>query len=805
LIFLIFGISTLCQSMPAWENGTEIRGRVTDSKGDPLKGANVTVIETGKGVITGINGTYSISNIKPGTYSIRFSFIGYETQIHTVNLETEIILNVSLAGNVTVTGDVIVRATRAGENAPLAFTNISREMIREQNSGQDIPYVLSLTPSLVETSEAGNGIGYTNLRVRGTDASRINVTIDGIPLNDPESQQVFWVDLPDLASSVENIQIQRGVGTSSNGAGAFGASINIQTRGIEESPYAEINTSAGSYNTFKSNLEIGSGLLNNKFAFQMRLSDIRSDGYIERTGSKHSSAFLNGVYRTEKSMFKINILLGKEHTGIGWWGVPAEMLNINRRFNPAGQYTDEYGVTQFYSNESDNYVQNHFQLIYTRKLNNSLLLHTALHYTRGEGYYEEYKEDISLSDYGLPEIISGGSIINQSDLIQRKWLANDFYGMVYSLNFSKDKIEANFGGGLNYYSGDHYGRIIWMENPGDIEKDHQWYFNTGDKKEVSFYGKMNYKVLPGLNLFGDMQYRFIGYNMKGPDDDLIELNQNHRYNFFNPKMGLSYSLNQRRDMFLSFSVANREPARADFKEAAGDPSAMPKPERLFDIEAGYKTMTDKISWGINLFDMIYKDQLVPTGELSNVGYPILTNVKRSYRAGIEFTGTVIPFSLVEWDFNITLSKNKIPDFTEFYVDYNSTEGTSEYKSLNLGTVDISYSPSVIGSSDLSFTVYQRLKVHLLSKYVGKQYFDNTMNKTRMLNPYFVNNLRIDFEPVIGKMKSTEFQLLVNNILNSKYISNAYGGNWYEDGIEKTWAYYFPQAGLNFLARVRFKF
>ena len=449
-----------------------------------------------------------------GSYSIRFSFIGYEPQIRTVNLENDIILDIVLEEKALMTEDVIIKATRAGEHAPLAYTNISREVIMKHNTGQDLPFLLSLTPSLVETSEAGNGVGYTSLRIRGTDASRINVTIDGIPLNDAESQQVFWVDLPDLASSVDNIQIQRGVGTSSNGAGAFGASVNIQTKGIERKPFAEINSSAGSFYTFKNSLAAGTGLLSDKFAFQMRYSDIRSDGYIERTGSEHNSAFLSGIYRTEKSLLKANILLGKEHTGIGWWGVPGEVLPVDRRFNPAGEYTDENGITQYYDNESDNYTQNHFQLIYTTKINNILSFHTALHYTKGAGYYEEYKEDRSLSDYGLPDIVQGGTTITTTDLIQRKWLSNDFYGLIYSVGYNNKKLEANLGGGFNLYSGDHFGRIIWMTNPGNTGMDQQWYLNNGEKGEMNLYGKANYSLSQRFTLFGDLQYRYIKYELQ---------------------------------------------------------------------------------------------------------------------------------------------------------------------------------------------------------------------------------------------------------------------------------------------------
>ena len=692
-----------------------------------------------------------------------------------------------------------------GANAPLAYTNVPHEVITNRNAAQDLPYLLSLTPSLVETSEAGNGVGYTSLRIRGTDAGRINVTVDGIPLNDAESQQVFWVDLPDLASSVDNIQIQRGVGTSSNGAGAFGASINIQTKGIETKPFAELNTTAGSFNTFKNSLALGTGLLNNTLAFQMRVSDIKSDGFIKRTGSRHTSAFLSGIIRTENSLLKANVLLGKEHTGIGWWGVPSEMLPVDRRYNPAGEYTDENGIVHYYGNESDNYTQNHFQLLYTRKISNKIAFNTALHYTKGKGYYEEYKEDRPLSEYGLPDINTGGTTITSSDLIQRKWLSNDFYGIIWSLGYNYKKLDATFGGGLNYYAGDHFGRIIWMKYPGSTEMDHQWYLNKGDKGERNFYGKTNYQLSSKISLFADLQYRFINYDMRGPDDDLKILDQSHRFNFFNPKAGVFFSAGNGSQVYFSVSVANREPSRADFKEASGDPGATPKPERLYDLEAGYKLRSEKTSFAANLYGMIYKDQLVPTGELSNVGYPISTNVDKSYRTGIELTAGLFPARFIDLNLNLTLSRNKISDFTEYYIDYISSDGSSEYKSRKLGLVDIAYSPSVLGSSDLAFMPWKAVKIHLISKYVGRQYFDNTMSKERMIDPYFVNNMRLDFEPVSGKIKGTQFQILVNNILNTKYESNAYGGNWFEDGTENTWSYYFPQAGTSFMIRLGLRF
>jgi iron complex outermembrane receptor protein len=781
-----------------------ISGRVTDADGKALAGAAISVENTNLGVTSDQNGSYSVTGLQAGKYTLRYSFIGYETKTQEINLEKSVTINISLAPATFMKEEVLVNATRAGEHSPLAYSVIGREALKKFSTAQDMPYLLSLTPSLVETSEAGNGVGYTSLRIRGTDANRVNVTVDGIPLNDPESQQVFWVDLPDLASSVDNIQIQRGVGTSSNGAGSFGATVSIQTLNPENDPVAEVSTSYGSFNTMKNMISAGTGMLGGKFAFQMRYSDIRSNGYIYRTGSNHRSAYLGGVYRTERSRLKANIILGEEHTGIGWWGVPKDSLATNRTYNPAGEYTDESGLTKYYSNESDNYKQDHYQLIYSFKASEDLALNAALHYTKGKGYYEEYRDDQALADYGIAPFSIGGEEINTTDLIRRKWLDNDFFGTVYSLSYRKNRTELIFGGGLNRYLGGHFGTVIWMRNAGPSEKDYQWYHNNSVKDEFSTYAKLNFDLSEKLKLYGDLQYRFINYSMKGPDDDLKSITQEHSFRFFNPTAGLFYSITPKQDAWLSFSVANREPTREDFKEASGDASATPKPETLYDTEAGYKFNGEKANISVNLYGMIYKDQLVPTGQLSDVGYSIMTNVDKSYRMGMEFTGNIRITSSLNLGSSLTLSRNKIRNFTEYYTDYNTNDWSEQYLSRNLGLVDIAYSPSVIWSNDLS---WQKgiLGIHLISKFVGKQYFDNTKSEKRSIDPYFVNNLRLDISPNISNLKHVDIQLFINNILNETYENNAYGGNWYENGNEKTWSYYFPQAGINYMVRVGIKF
>ncbi len=805
LIIVVFlTVLPIVASAPP-ENGSVIRGKITDSSGNALAGATVTIYNTFLGVHSGSDGNYSFTALKDGIYRLSFSFIGYKPQVHEIVLKGEAVLNITLEEQPFSVGEVIVSGVRAGNKSPLAYTTLDSTVISKLNSGQDIPFLLSLTPSLVETSDAGNGIGYTNLRIRGTDASRINITIDGIPVNDAESQQVFWVDLPDIASSIDNIQVQRGAGTSSNGSGAFGGTVSLQTRNPENEPFAAVSSSAGSFNTFKKMITAGTGLLADRFAFQLRYSELKSDGYIERTGSKHRSAYFSGIYRSGRSLLKTNIILGEEHTGIGWEGVPKEMLSVDRRYNPAGEYTDDNGLIHYYGNETDNYWQDHFQLIYSLKLNEYLNLSTALHYTKGKGYYEEYNDNNPLSDYGLPGITIGDSTVTSMDNITRKWLSNDFYGFIYTLKYKKDKLELTSGGGGNYYSGEHFGRIIWMQYAGNNQSDYQWYFNTGTKSELNLFGKADYSVNNRLSIFGDLQYRYILYRMRGIDDNQVDLGQVHNFNFFNPKAGIFYSVNPNQDAYLSFSVANREPSRADFKEATGDPSATPGPETLYDSEMGYKIRGNKFSGSLNLYAMYYKDQLVPTGQLSNVGYPISTNVAKSHRLGIELNAGLKPLSFLSWNINLTLSRNKIRDFVEYYNDYDTITGITAYKNKDLGTVDIAYSPSVTGVSDLAFRISKNASAHFISKYVGRQFFDNTMSSERMLDPYFINNLRFDFDPAIPKIKNTEIQLLINNIFNASYESNAYGGNYFESGVEKSWSYYFPQAGINWMIRASITF
>jgi len=812
-----------------------VNGSVKNLNGEPLIGANIFIKEINKGVATNENGVFNFMSVAPNNYTFIVSYIGYkslETKIKKDELEDLVFV---LETNNFMSEEVIVTATRAGSKTPMAINNLNKEEIEKNNTGADVPFILSSIPSLVETSESGLGIGFTSMRIRGIDPTRINVTINGIPYNDSESQGVYWVNLPDITSSVQDIQIQRGVGSSTNGAGAFGATVNLRTKSLHTEAYSEINSSFGSYNTMKNSIQLGTGLINNHFSFDARLSKVQTDGYVDYTSSDHESFFVSGTYSANKTLIKANIFRGKERTGISWWGVPDYLLENDRTYNPAGEYTDMDGNTQYYKDQTDNYTQTHYQLLFSQELYQNLNLNFALHYTKGEGYYEQYKESDSFSDYNLPNIHLGDTVmyigsraltfadstIAQSDIIRRKWLENQFYGFTYSLNYKKNKTNFTLGGAWNKYDGDHFGTIIWSEFGNDMAKDYEWYRNNGAKTDFNVFGKINYNLLSKLYLYGDIQYRNISYKMSGLDDNFDILDQSHNYSFLNPKLGLYYDLNKKMSSYISFAIANREPTRSDIKDAIGDKSALPKHETLYDFELGGNYKTDKYLLSINLYYMKYKDQLVNTGQLSDVGYGIQTNVNDSYRAGIEIMSNLIVNKYLNWNINLTLSSNKINNFIE-YSTYTDTTGSNSNNDpiylgslpRKLGTTNISYSPEIVGSNIITIKPVKRLEFSLVSKYVGKQYFDNTSNENRKLDPYFINNLKVYYSPKVKFAKQLGFFVQVNNIFNVLYESNAYGGNWYENAISKdnhsgaeenSWAYFYPQAGTNILGGISLKF
>lgn len=821
LLNLFLGLSLMCVVATA----QNISGRVIDSEGNPLSGASVFVKNSFLGTSTDSNGKFML-RVNPEKITIVFSFIGFEQIEKSLDLKNNIDLgDIVLKKSPYISDEITVRATRADEKSPITYSVLKATQIKERNFTQDIPYILELTPSFVATSEAGTGIGYTNYRIRGTDPSRINVTINGIPLNDAESQTVFWVDLPDFANSINSVQIIRGVGTSTNGAASFGASLNFLTGNDETKPYGEINATAGSFNTFKQSLIIGTGILDNGLSFDMRLSNIKSDGYIENSFSDHQAAKIATAWRNEKSLIKFNFIHGRERTGISWWGVPKEMLDINRTFNPAGEYFDENGNRLYYKDQTDNYIQTHYQLLLSHKINNDIDLNAAIFYTRGDGYYEQYKQDKKLSKYGLPNIqipvdtIINGSdtipvpniIIKRTDFIERKMMGNDFYGANVHANYNLLKtIRITFGTGWNKYDGDHFGKIIWMKHAYNIPKDYEWYRNTGIKTDFNAFIKLNYKLFENINLFADFQYRMIDYKMNGVDyeldvnGDLRILNEKHHYDFINPKAGIFYSINSNSETYFSYAVANREPTRTIFKDAAGDPSKTPLPEKLNDYELGYNLRIQKFAANVNLFYMDYKNQLIPTGEKSIVGYDIMTNVPQSFRRGIEIAVSFRPLSKLSLDANLSLSQNKIRNFISYAYTYDD-EWNENYESFDLGTTDIAYSPNIISGAQLNFIPFSGFQISWISKYVGEQYFDNTSSPDRKLDDYFLNNIHLTYNLSFRGIKDLTLRFQVINIFNLMYSNNAYGGYWIEQGIEKTWAYYYPQAGRHYMGGIIIKF
>ena len=572
--------------------------------------------------------------------------------------------------------DVIVSSVRAKDKNPITFTNVSKQEIAPRNLGQDIPVLLNYLPSVVTTTDAGNGIGYTYMRVRGADGSRINVTLNGVPFNDSESQGTFFVNLPDFASSLESVQLQRGVGTSTNGAGAFGASLNLQTKSFQEKAYAEISNSVGSFASRKHTLAFGTGLHNN-FEMNARISNIASEGFIDRASSNMFGYFFNANYITEKSQIKFMAFGGKEKTYQAWYGIEdPEKLQNDRTFNPAGMYTDAFGNIQFYDNETDNYGQNHFQLHWSEKWSDKWISNVAFHYTIGKGYFEQYREDENLADYNLPSF-NGNSI---SDLVRKRWLDNDFFGTTFSLNYKTAKTDLLFGGAANRYLGNHFGEVVWTQNY--VPNANRCYDDFGNKDDINFYTKASYNVTNKLNLFTDLQYRMVFYEATSVKFSDV----NDTFRFFNPKAGLSYQLNDKNAFYGYFGIANKEPRRDDYE------NGIVKPERLFDYELGWKYNTKKVKLSANAFYMNYKDQLVLTGALNDVGAPIFTNSGKSYRVGLEVESSIAITNKLILNPNATLSQNKNQDF------YFQRDGVLQ----NLGNTDIAFSPNFVFGNQLVY-------------------------------------------------------------------------------------------------------
>ncbi|NBU80566.1 MAG: TonB-dependent receptor [Flavobacteriaceae bacterium] len=670
--------------------------------------------------------------------------------------------------------EVLVSAVRVTSKTPVSFSNLDKKEIKFRNLGQDIPILMNYMPSVVTTSDAGNGVGYTGIRVRGSDATRVNITINGIPYNDSESHGTFWVNMPDFASSVESLQLQRGVGTSTNGAGAFGASLNLLTDSFSKEANGEISNAAGSFNTRKHTLKFSSGLLNNHFELAGRLSNIASQGYIDRASSDLKSYFLQGTYVGKATLIKALVFGGKEKTYQSWYGIDAETLNNDRTFNYAGLFIDGNGETRFYDNQTDNYQQDHYQLHWNERVSENWSTNFALHYTKGEGYYEEYLNEQDFVDYGLTPISIDGTIIDNTDLIRQKWLDNDFYGTTFSANYKRDKWDVIIGGGWNKYVGKHFGQVIWARYASTSELGDHYYDDVATKTDGNIFFKANYQVTEKISLYGDLQYRNVNYKADGVQPNLV----NDTFRFINPKAGLNYSFNDKNTFYFSYAKANREPNRTDYE------GGNIKSEKLDDFEFGWRFVSEKAKINTNIYYMAYKDQLILTGNLDDVGNPIRSNSEKSYRLGLEIDATIALTKQFIIRPNFTLSQNR-------NIDLN-------VNGVNVGTKDIAYSPSVIAGNIFVYKPTDKLQISWLSKFVGEQYMNNIELPAAKLVDYFINDLNIAYEIKSKSVfKSIVLTGLVNNILEKKYVSNGY--------MYDVYPYYYPQAGINFLVGATIKF
>jgi len=717
--------------------------------------------------------------------------------------------------------EVILNGTRINKNSPLAYTDVTGKELQKQNLGQDLPILLNFTPSVVTTSDAGGGVGYTGIRVRGSDATRTNITINGIPYNDSESQGTFWVNMPDFASSVSSIQIQRGVGTSTNGAGAFGATVNIQTNQKNEKPYLELNNTVGSFRTVKNTLMLGTGLLAGKFTLDARLSNVTSNGFIDRANSNLKSFFVSGAYYGKRAIIRANVFSGKEQTYQAWYGVPEARLRgdiagmkayASRNYLSSADSSNLFQSNSrtynpyTYDNQTDNYQQDHYQLFYSYNLGKGWNAQTAVHYTYGRGYYEEFRPQDKVATYTNSPIIIGNQSITNMDLIRRRWLDNDFFGGIYSVNYKREKLEVILGGGWNRYLGRHFGEVVWAQYAPALPARSRYYKNNSDKKDLNMYAKIYLPIITDkLTGFVDIQWRNVYYDFEGQQIDALgtrPLQQNTTLNFFNPKAGLTYEVNKNLLFYGSLSVGNKEPNRDDFVNTSKNSRL--KAERMYDVEIGGR-LTGNLGegkWNVNVngYYMLYENQLIPTGKVNDVGAYTRTNVKNSYRQGVEVEASLQPNAQLQWNVNFTLSQNKIRNFNEFTDDYDN----GGQKEVAFPKTDIALSPNVIAGSQLAYSPIAGFTIAWLSKYVGKQYLDNTSNDTRKLDAFATQDLRLAYTYEMQASTLT-ITCLLNNVLNAKYESNGYTYGYWSGGERVTENFYYPQAGRNFLLAVGVKF
>lgn len=773
--------------------------KVLDENAQALIGATIN-IDGSVFAQTDANGEYLFKN-KSSKVQLEIKMIGYQNFNALVDLKNT--NTFKLRKNTYISEEVLVSATRIDEKTAGTFTTVDKLYLEKTNLGQDLPYMLNQTPSVVITSDAGNGIGYTGIRIRGTDPTRTNLTINGIPLNDAESQGTFTVNIPDFAASVENIQVQRGVGTSTNGAGAFGASINIQTDQMPDTAFAEVNITHGTFdlkNVFHKNeverytTKVNTGLIKNHWNFSGRLSKISSAGYVNGSSGILKSFFTSASYRDERHLLKFNVFSGQEKTYLAWGGVPQDSLKTNRKYNSiSAEYPDQY----------DNYQQDHYQIFESYKLNSRNHFNVGYHFTRGQGFFQEFRANQSLSNYLANDVIIGTDTISKSDILRRRWLRNEFWGVVYSWEYNNNNnLKITIGGAANDYRGEHFGEVTWAEYSATIRPNQRFYQGWGIKKEINNYAKVNYDINKKWNTFVDLQVRFVDYTINGTNKDQVVLDQSHKFNFFNPKAGISYTKSANELIYFTYGMANKEPNRDDLINGKVN-NQTPKSEQLHDFELGWKKRRNKFNWEMNYYYMYYINQLVLTGEVNNVGEYLRINTPNSYRAGIELSGAWNYSNKLSLSGALNLSQNKIKEFKEYIYDENTyaLSVVRDYKNT-----DISFAPSVVASTRARVQIINNMFLSLESKYVGKQYLDNTSNDLKAIDAFFVNDLFIDYNLRVNKIiPQLSLILKVNNVFNEVYEANGYTYSLMNGTQENIYNYYYPQAGRNYMLALNFRF
>lgn len=824
--FILFSLSLNAQELAS------IRGKIHYSDNGrlkPIEGVSVYISDLKRGAFTDEKGAYAFAQVPRGKYEIIVDHIAYEKVIDSIDVRGSVSsekreFSFTLERKAFQIDELTVKASRVAANGPFTHTNINNKELEARNLGQDVPYLLRWTPSTVVTSDAGTGIGYTGLRIRGSDPSRVNVTINGIPINDSESQLVFWVNMPDFASSTNDIQIQRGVGTSTNGAGAFGGTVNLNTTKVNNR-FGEVNASVGSFGTTKFNGMFSTGLLADKFVIDGRVSKIDSDGFIDRGSSDLLSGYLSAAYVGEKSSLRLNAFSGFERTYQAWCGVPAQFIDNEelRTFNPCG--LQDEGT--FYDDQVDDYNQSHFQLIYNSQVTNRMSLNVAGHYTRGLGHFEEWRDKDDLATYLLPNAIVDGEEITEGDIARRRWLDNHFYGGVFSLNYisPNGKLEITPGGGYNIYQGAHYGEVVFSEF--GVPANHpRYYDNDATKTDFNAFAKIKSRISAKVSGYLDLQVRSVGYEFLGFDQDGNNVTQDDRLGFFNPKVGAVYELNDNSNIYASFAIGNREPNRNDYTETT--PFSRPSHETLRDLEIGFRRNYSKAAFEITAYNMDYTNQLVLTGQVNDVGEYSRVNVEDSYRRGIELVGGFKLTDMIEFQANATFSQNKIESVTEgidnWSFDPDEEEGPGNERQFfeDHEDTDLAFSPSVIAGGQLSFDILRKqdnhdLKLNLMGKYVGEQFFDNTSNPNFLLDDYFFTDLQAQYTFKSGVLKAVTLNFLVQNVFDSQFISNAWSYRFLSPGFDPTptdfysvaetrpfyhQIGYYPQAGRNFLVGLK---